>query len=82
MFLTNIKHVNVIKIICFIGLVSSRVAKVIKPSNLQKILIIHYEICGGQSINRPIKVKIIGPVAHPRMQIRPRRPKSGRKGNH
>ena len=38
--------------------------------------------CGGQSINRPIKVKIVGPTAHPRMQIRPRRPKSGRKGNH
>ena len=38
--------------------------------------------CGGQSINRPIKVKIVGPAAHPRMQIRPRRPKSGRKGNH
>ena len=39
-------------------------------------------ICGGQSINKPIKVKIVGPVAHPRMQIRLRRPKSGRKGNH
>ena len=38
--------------------------------------------CGGQSINRTIRVKIVGLVAHPRMQIRPRRPKSGRKGNH
>ena len=38
--------------------------------------------CGGQSINRPIKVKIIGSVAHPRMQIRLRRPRTGHKGNH
>ena len=37
---------------------------------------------GGKSINRPIKVKIVGLAAHPRMQIRPRRPKSGRKGNY
>ena len=29
---------------------------------------------GGHSINRPIKVRIVGPVAHPRMHIRPRRP--------
>ena len=38
--------------------------------------------CGDQSINRPIKVRIVGPVAHPRMHIRPRRPKSGHKGNY
>ena len=38
--------------------------------------------CGGQSINRPIKIRIVGPVAHLRMQIRLRRPKSGRKGNY
>ena len=38
-------------------------------------------MCGGQSINRPIKVRIVGSVAHPRMRIRPRRPKSGHKGN-
>ena len=30
--------------------------------------------CGGQSINRPITVRIVGSVAHPRMHIRPRRP--------
>ena len=30
--------------------------------------------CGGHSINRPIKVRIVGPVAHPRRHIRPRRP--------
>ena len=30
--------------------------------------------CGGQSINRPIKVRIVGPVAYPRMHIRPRSP--------
>ena len=29
---------------------------------------------GGQSINRPIKVRIVGPTAYPRMHIRLRRP--------
>ena len=30
--------------------------------------------CRGQSINRSIKVRIVGLVAHPRMHIRLRRP--------
>ena len=30
--------------------------------------------CGGLSINRPIKVRIVGSVVHPRMHIRLRRP--------
>ena len=38
--------------------------------------------CGDQSINRPIKIRIVGPVAHPRMHIHLRRPKSGHKGNY
>ena len=29
--------------------------------------------CGGRSINRPIKFKMVGPVARPRMHIHPRR---------
>ena len=38
--------------------------------------------CGGRSVTRTIKVKLIRPVAHPRMQIYPRRPRSDCKGNH
>ena len=30
--------------------------------------------CGGRSVTKIIKVKLIGPVAHPRMQTFPRRP--------
>ena len=38
--------------------------------------------CGGQTVARTIKVKLIGPVAHSRMQICPRRPRLDCKGNH
>ena len=37
--------------------------------------------CGGRSVTKIVKVKLIGPVAHPRMQICPRRPMSDCKGN-
>ena len=37
--------------------------------------------CGGRLVTKIIKVKLIGPVAHPRMQICPRRLISGCRGN-
>ena len=37
--------------------------------------------CGGRSVTKIIKVKLIGPMAHPRMQICPMRPMSDCKGN-
>ena len=30
--------------------------------------------CGGRSVTKVVKVKLSGPVAHPRMQTCPRRP--------
>ena len=30
-------------------------------------------MCGGLSVNKPIKVRIVGPVAHLRIRIHPRR---------
>ena len=37
--------------------------------------------CGGRLVTKIIKVKLIGPVAYPRMQIYPRRPISDCWGN-
>ena len=37
--------------------------------------------CGGRLVTKIIKVKLIGPVAHPRMQICPRRPVSDCQSN-
>ena len=37
--------------------------------------------CGGRSVTKIIKIKLIRPVAHPRMQTCPRRPISDWRGN-
>ena len=41
----------------------------------------HNTSVGGRSVTKIIKVKLIGPMAHPRMQICPRRPMSDCWGN-
>ena len=51
----------------------SLIGKIICP-RIRYLIKTHVYACGGQPINRPIKVRIVGPVAHPRMHIRPRRP--------
>ena len=43
-------------------------------SNMYFFSSINERNCGGLSINRPIKVRIVGPVAYSMMHIRPRRP--------
>ena len=52
-----------------------------KPSNWRFLMFLMSIVGASQSTN-PFKAKMIGPVAHPKMKIRPRRPKSGHKGNH